>query len=228
MKKLAVVIFALVLAMALLSCAEKQTEGIEFTQRDGVYAVTGYNGSDVDVVIPDTYNNIPVVIIAKNAFANSDIQTIKIGSNVEEIEEDAFANATLLKRVDLNSRLEVIGKDGIFISMEVNGAFRGCINLEAVNIPDDCKLEILGRGTFYDCEKLKGIVLPEGLKKIGELAFGGCIGVNEIQIPKSVEYVENAAFSAFTEAQEIIICGSSAEWASNWNRNCEAEITNKG
>lgn len=229
--RLLIVILALVL---LCGCGSKETgngkkatEGLVFTQEDGCYAVTGYHGTDVDVVIPDTYNDVPVTIIAEEAFADSEIQTIKMGSNIEVIELNAFRDATLLRRVELNSSLKQIGHKRTY-SDTLDGAFTGCISLETVDIPEDSALELICPGTFSHCEKLANIELPGSLREIGEQAFKKCLSLKSITIPASVEKVGVWVFRGFTSEQKIVIMGSTEQWTKNWNEYCEAEIEYKG
>lgn len=227
MKRRTIALTALMLVLILAGCGGgKATEGLEFTQRNGSYAVTGYHGSDVDVVIPDTYNDVPVTVIAEEAFARSDIQSIRLGSNIETIEDFAFAYSTLLKKVELNAALKEIGTFESY-SMYLDGVFEGCTGLETVSIPQNSQLEILGKGTFCDCEKLSGIELPDSLLMIGNSAFKNCVSLKSITIPASVEHMQYEVFENFTSQQKIIVMGSTEEWTYTWNSDCEAEIVYK-
>lgn len=225
MKRIAMLL--LFCTLLLIGCSEQQTEGLVFTQQDGSYAITGYTGSNVKVVVPDTYNNKPVTVIAENAFANSDIQSVVMGKNIVKIAENAFSNATLLKSVELNSNIEVIGSDKLSLYGNITGAFAGCVSLETVNIPSNCNLTILGRYTFYGCGKLENIELPNQLKNIGQSAFANCVSLDRIEIPASVDYVEDTAFAGFTEDQEITLVGSSNGWSARWKTGCSAKILQK-
>ena len=69
--------------MVMLLCAcsgeNKATEGLEFTFRNGSDYITGYHGTEVDVVIPDTYNDVPVTEIVESAFFHcSSLAVVKI------------------------------------------------------------------------------------------------------------------------------------------------------
>ena len=141
------------LCLALCCCGEpnttKGTEGLEYEiYRDG-YRVTGYHGEDPHVVIPDTYKGIPVLMIEHKSFEGSDIQSVVIGKNVEEIEYSAFISCVLLKEVYISASVRVIGG-----SERYNGAFLGCRNLETVTFADDSQLEIVGKYAFNGCDAL--------------------------------------------------------------------------
>ena len=49
--------------------------------------------------------------------------------------------------------------------------------------------------TFYECEELKNVVLPSGLRKIGSFAFAHCKSLRTINFPDSLVQVDTFAFS---------------------------------
>ena len=48
-----------------------------------------------------------------------------------------------------------------------NFAFKSCIDLEKLKLPQS--LRVIGDNVFYGCDKLKNVVIPDGLEKIGIL-----------------------------------------------------------
>ncbi len=61
-----------------------------------------------------------------------------------------------------------------------------------VVIPDGVKR--IGDNAFSYCESLVSVIIPNGVKKIGEYAFYGCKNLELIEVPDSVENIDNAAF----------------------------------
>lgn len=181
MKKIRIIVALLAFAVLLCACGNsggKATEGLEYTAKNGTYYVTGYHGEDVDVVIPDTYNDIPVTVIEEEAFAESNIQTIKVGGNVEIIERGAFYHASLLRKVELPASLRELGAIGV-----TDGVFAGCVSLEEVTFEKGSNLERIGDFAFYNCEHLQKIEIPDGVTYIGSAAFFGCASLKELTIP---------------------------------------------
>lgn len=108
--------FLLAMTCALCACSDKdsdaqtakhlkesnkkvneQVEEFEFTEEEHGAVLTKYNGSDEDVVIPEDYNNLPVVRIADSTFTNNNkIKSVKIPDTVQEID-----NETLPKSSDI-------------------------------------------------------------------------------------------------------------------------------
>ncbi len=64
----------------------------------------------------------------------------------------------------------------------------------------------IGYGVFAD-KSMKSVILPEGLKIIGENAFLFCNNLTEITIPASVERIGPAAFLACYDLEKIIFMG---------------------
>lgn len=102
----------------------KVTEGIDYeTSEDGTYvSVVSYSGTSLSVIIPDTYNGLPVKEIAAGAFENSNIQSVTVGNNMTLIGNQAFRGCTNLKSVTIGEAVSVIGE----------WAFRDCSSLESV------------------------------------------------------------------------------------------------
>lgn len=73
-------------------------------------------------------------------------------------------------------------------------AFAGCTSLETVAIKGN-GLTVIGGRCFIICENLKNINLPDSLQCIEDLAFSGCTSLTEIDIPENVEYMEQSVFA---------------------------------
>mgnify|MGYP003364035764 CR=1 FL=1 len=51
----------------------------------------------------------------------------------------------------------------------------------------------IGAQAFYQNKKLTGLKLPQGLKRIGKYAVNGCVDLEYIEVPESVEELEEGA-----------------------------------
>ena len=81
--------------------------------------------------------------------------------------------------------------------------FTNCDNLTTVKIA--CTVETIGSGSFYHCDSLRDIGLNEGLKEIGQLAFGTCPSLTSITIPNTVEIIGEQAFLSDHNLVEVTI-----------------------
>lgn len=105
-----------------------------------------------DFVIPDGTE-----IIYDNAFAYSDITSVKIPGSVYRIKTDAFSNCEKLKRIGFNKTITDYSKYGDI------GIFYGCQSLEPFTIPSH--IETLGISMFFGCNTTE-IRLQEGIKRL--------------------------------------------------------------
>lgn len=145
------------------------TEGLVFTEikenGEDAYAVTGYNGTDKNIVIPDFIykndNEVKVVRITVGAFRNKNqIESLRIGKYVTHIEQEAFM---------YNSRL-------------TNVVFA-----------DDSRLKVIGASAFRYGSMLKSINFPESLEEIGAYAFENTV-LTRADFGSKLEFIGNSAF----------------------------------
>lgn len=124
--------------------------GIEYElneDEDG-YIVTGFTGSDTEVVISNGHNGLPVVSIASGAFYGHEvIKSISMSKHIVDIGEKAFACCKSLEKIELSENILTIGSI----------AFAGCESLVSIKLPN--KLTSVGYDTFKDCVSLSEITI---------------------------------------------------------------------
>ena len=184
----------------------KPSENLTYTLNGNAYTVTGIDGDEKVIVIPSTYNGLPVTVIGESAFAysrhNEDITSITIPDSVTTIERNAFYNRSEMTTVNIgqNSQLATVG----------NNAFSGCGALKSIYIP--AGVTTLGDSVFNNCGSLDNITVAtanivysgEG-KNLIEKATNTLIrGTNKSTIPASVTTIAPRAFSR-TTATELVI-----------------------
>lgn len=132
------------------------------------------------VTIPNTIvvNGITyqVTSIEAGAFKNNKtLSTIKLGSNIKTIGDNAFYGCSNLKKVTLSKNLTQIGSK----------AFYKCTKLTGITIP--AKVSKIGSKAFYGCKNLKKMTIKTTKltsKKVGSKAFGGIAAKATIKVPK--------------------------------------------
>ena len=119
---------------------ETYTEGLEFSlnkSNDG-YVVSGYKGIEKEVIIPSTFNYLPVKLIKAYAFDNNKlIKKVLLPNTIIEIEANAFSNSTL-REINIPDSCEKIG----------DAAFYGCEGLRSITLKKSIKS--LGDYSFND------------------------------------------------------------------------------
>ena len=73
-----------------------------------------------------------------------------------------------------------------------NSAFRDCISLTSVTIPDG--VTSIGDYVFYWCTSLTSITIPNSVTSIGGNAFRGCSRLTSITIPDGVTSIGSSTF----------------------------------
>lgn len=164
------------------------SQGLEFIKNNSGtnYAVKSIGScADKDIVIPNTYEGLPVVGILPEAFmGNTTIASIVIPDNVILIYENTFMECTALEKVEFGSGLK-----GIW-----DGAFTGCTSLKEINFPNG--LEYIYTHAFNGCSSLKEIVIPDSVTKIDPWVFANCTSLQSISFSDNITVIaENMCYA---------------------------------
>ncbi|MDR1094632.1 MAG: leucine-rich repeat domain-containing protein [Clostridiales bacterium] len=157
----------------------------------GEYAFQGNNKLS-GVSIPDS-----VTGIGSRAFYNcTGLTAITIGSGLNSWSDDAFTGCSGLSGISVDSgNATFSGQDGILynklktVIQFVPQAISGNITL-----PNTLTGSIIGAAAFKNCNKLTGIVIPDGVTGIGNEAFYGCSGLLTVTIGTGVTVIGIDAF----------------------------------
>ena len=172
---------------------------------DDTVEVTGYKGTDTDLVIPSEIEGLPVTSIGEEAFSYCDeLTSITIPDTVTNIGDNAFFGCTELKSMTIPKGVTEIGK----------GVLGGCTGLTSVSIPEG--VEYIGQSAFEACSSLETLTLPKSLKNIDDYAFYQCTALKSITIPEGVERIGVAAFQACSSIESVTLPESLTElgeWA---------------
>jgi uncharacterized repeat protein (TIGR02543 family) len=188
--------------------AEWEYIGFGFEEVNNGVRVTSYIGTDTNVIIPNTINNLSVVELGINAFSNqTNILSIKLPDNLKTIGSNAFGGCIGLTEIVIPRSVTLIEQ----------GAFNGCSGLINITVP------FLGRSSNStgDMSKFKYIFdnvdsinsIPNSLThiyitggaKINSGAFSGCNSITEIVVPNSVTSIAQGAFEECSNLKKLTI-----------------------
>jgi hypothetical protein len=172
MKKLVISLLALLLCLpyfAACSSDNSAPSDLMFTiSDDGTYAeVTTCNGQAKEVVIPDTYEGVPVTSIGEKAFYScSFLTSVTIPDSVTSIGNNAFEDCEELLELILPGSVRRVGRE----------AFAACRKLARVVIPENIEELEYDSFAFYT-HNPDYMLLPKRYEPIDEedvstLAFG--------------------------------------------------------
>lgn len=157
----------------------------------GSYAFCGAGSFDGDLLIPSLINEIPDA-----AFQNASFSGKLILNNVKSIGSYAFGGS-----VDYEGyQGELLIPEGV---IEISqGAFRGN-RISSLYLPST--LKIIGVDCFAENNRLSGtIIIPEGVAVIQRFAFGKCPNILGVEIPSSVNTINQDAFKECYSISKII------------------------
>lgn len=102
-------------------------------------------------------------------------------------------NGNKFETVNIPASLQTLGE----------GCMRSMSDLKTVTFAPGCRLRELPKNCFMLSNRLKNIVLPDGLERIGAESFEGCGSLKEIAIPANVTRIDAGAFSGCTNLEHI-------------------------
>lgn len=121
---------------------DEATGGIVYTldETNSYYIVTDYLSVEYDIVIPSTYQGIPVREIGEAAFRYATIDTLRLPSSIRKIGKEAFMG------LSSDSKLtELVIPEGV---EEIDdAAFMYCPSITDVQLPST--LKTIGSGVFH-------------------------------------------------------------------------------
>lgn len=213
-----------------------------YTISDNSVTITGYKGTDTDVIIPYKIGGYPVTKIGENAFQKSSLTNITIPISVTSIGNYAFHSSSL-KSIDIPESVTSIGDYAFYHCKSLNSVnipsrvaslgsyvFGYCSSLTSVNLKEPTQLTTIPDYAFYECEGLTDIVLPKGLTTIEHDAFSYCSMLDSITIPSTVTTIGEAAFYSCRALATIKYNGT--DWNSiaigTWNPSLQNAVQNNG
>lgn len=178
------------------------SQGLAFTLRDDgqSYAVSGIGTcTDTDIVIPDTYEGLPVTALSWGAFAwNNDITSVYVPEGVTDIDGENFSYCEQLKEVSLPNTITYISSRDTFTECpnltynEYNGAkyLGNSLNPYVVlfevtdktitNFTISADTKILIEGAFASCENLETLEIAKTITKMLRGTFTGCSNLTNV------------------------------------------------
>ncbi len=172
---------AMLLALMPLAVFANGSDGLvyELSEDETYYIVSDYTGSATEVVIPSTYNGLPVREIGEGAFKECEsITDVTIPNTVTIIGKSAFSGCRGITSIELPNSVTTI----------CGWAFSACANLSDILIPDS--VTTIGEYVFFWSSELTSISIPDSVTFIANNAFDGAYGL-EFNVYDNAKYVGN-------------------------------------
>ena len=180
------------------------------------------NCFDTEIIIPSFIEGKKVTRILKNAFLECDgITSITFGKNIKIVEDYAISYCKNLKKIVVSDSLEYfepmylvdcaltdlkVENDFVYIGSHSNERFillkHTNFDSETIKLHEDIRW--LSAYAFQQ-HKFKTILLNNGLKKIGRWCFNNSDNVVSLNIPMTVELIDEYAFYECSNLSDINI-----------------------
>ncbi len=163
---------------------------------DGKVTVTEYHGTDTEVTVPATIDNMPVTAVGYYCFDDSDdVVSVTVSEGIETLEDKSFSGMANLQEIILPDSLLTIG----------NEAFTSCAKLQSFHIPKGVRN--IGTHLFYGWNAMESITVSPDNKyfsskdgvlynKNGTLLQLYPVGKKDASfaVPEGVAYIGATAF----------------------------------
>lgn len=177
---------------------------------DGTLRLYQYEGTDTNIVVPDTIDGRKVTVLGNSTFQYctqaSDIESVTLPDSLTTIEKNAFYNCEKLKSVTIPQNVSSIGLAAFVEGLSESSLTEIKVDPEnpyfsekdgVVFSKDGTKLIVFPSGRSGDYQ------IPDGTVSVGDYAFYYCVNVSSITVPGSVRSLGEGAFgncSSLTKA----------------------------
>ncbi len=201
-------------------CGLSAVSEVAFVKEGEAYTVTGLGDCrDKIIVLPDTYQELPVTKIQKQAFFRESMDELVIPDSVTHVGEGAFAWLTV-RSVTIPSTITVWGDpEGTWDVM----AF--CLMLEEIHyqgdllswlnspvfVGDDRMPDLEPTKLYLNEELLTDVVIPESVTSIKASAFCGIGAIKSVRLPAGVVKIGAKAFQGIG-TDKIQYSGTMKQW----------------
>lgn len=166
-----------------------------YQRAGGTVTITGYTGSDGQVVIPDVIDGTAVTGIGGGLFTGAErLVSIAIPNGVVSIREGIFRGCARLQNITVTGENPVYASvEGVLFDKKVSTLLQCPAGRPGeYKVPDS--VVAIGNAAFYGCQNLERITMPEGVISIGDEAFAQCVVLSDPLIPSQLTIVGYGAF----------------------------------
>lgn len=204
---------AYILNIERFSILAMNTEALKYTETSLVYRTAGESvtlcfdlSAITDVVIPSTIDGLPVTGI-ENANFRKEGKTYYYEIPAEQLSYRTTASGVEItgytpSENDVHDYVAVPAKINDLPVVKINdGVFENCA---FTGVMIQSGVQEIGEKAFYASENLQRVVFPPTLVSIGRYAFRSCRALSDVQLPESLQVIENTAF-ARTALTQIVL-----------------------
>lgn len=145
--------------------------------------------------------------------------TTSDGSHFSSIDETTFMLNYVKYRIH-EGHIVVVGCDETEIKLSLNGKVTLYSTIVIHNI--SYKVRIIAIYSFYECNSLKEIIIPNSVSEIRHNAFEGCSALEKVTLSESINIIDEETFLNCTSLSSITIPNSVSEIQYNAFFGCKS------
>lgn len=167
----------------------------KYTVKDGTLGIAeaaAYGCASItELSVPNSVKSIG----NKSFYNTTKLKTIKLGTGIEYIGEQAFNNGGYYNTSG-NWKNDLLYIDNYLVAAKSD--YSGTCNI----LPGT---KVVAGGTFASCEGLTSVGIPDSVISIGEYAFNNCVSLTNITVGKGVKYIGKCAFRCCATAKNLTL-----------------------
>ncbi len=171
------------ISLSLLTLCVAAHAQLFYTTNSGAITITGYSGSETNLIIPETIGGLSVRAIETNGFSTAwTLRSVAIPKSVTSIGHGAFSQCFNLIDISVDeanptysSEEGILLNKGKTLLIQYPRSRGG----DPYAIPNS--VTTIGNSAFYGCS-LKSLNIPISVTSIGEYGFKGCYYLTSISV----------------------------------------------
>ena len=155
------------------------------------------------------------------------LKNVTLGDGVQEIGDYAFMWCEQLEHLTLGNGIQTIGDyafnnclvlDNVTLPANLTSFWR-CNNLHHINIPE--KVTHIGDAAFGECDELRSATIKGPVTSIGTCTFSACPKLETVELPESLTTIGDSAFCNCNVLNYVVIPDNVTHIKDNAFAGCE-------
>ena len=175
-----------------------QNDDFTYVIKDDAVVLKKYTGTEENVVIPETIQNLEVRTIDARCFENHSnanaVHTVTISSTVCNISTLAFYNSKFLENIICDDNISYISENGVLYTSDFLSLIAYPENKSDTSYVMPDTITKIYSNAFSFCNCLETVTLSPNLEIIPDYAFAYNAGIQSVTAKGNISHIGFAAF----------------------------------